>query len=248
VGTLHNVTLSRGDGGVGIGRPRSRAAVLLSAALLLVAVVALSSLSGRQSSASLNESEEYLRVPKRLANLAADHDDRDGLARIMMEGHAQAVRDAAAAEKKQQQLHTRRQYGRKQEHRPVAKKWSKDEIAEQRAKNMNARDEKMMMDDETMVPWVRWPKRDEGDAFRDTARKQELLQMPMLSSSEIKDNAAHMLPLSAIMNRLSVDSKLHKGEVSDTQLAMADEQAIKKHPEDDSTGDKKEALDCKPFC
>jgi len=32
----------------------------------------------------------------------------------------------------------------------------------------------------------------------------------MLSSSEIKDNAAHMLPLSAIMNRLSVDSKLHK--------------------------------------
>jgi len=39
-----------------------------------------------------------------------------------------------------------------------------------------------------------------------------------------------------------------QGEVSDTQLAMADEQAIKKHPEDDSTGDKKEALDCKPFC
>jgi len=155
----------------------SRAAVLLSAALLLVAVVALSSLSGRQSSASLNESEEYLRVPKRLANLAADHDDRDGLARIMIEGHAQAVRDAAAAQKLQQQLHTRRQYGRKQEHHPVAKKWSKDEIAEQRAKDMNARDEKMMMDDETMVPWVRWPKRDEGDAFRDTARKQELLQV-----------------------------------------------------------------------
>lgn len=43
-------------------------------------------------------------------------------------------------------------------------------------------------------------------------------------------------------------ARVLQGEVSDTQLAMADEQAIKKHPEDDSTGDKKEALDCKPFC
>jgi len=63
--------------------------------------------------------------------------------------------------------------------------------------------------------------------------------------ADVKDNAAHMLPLSAIMNRLSVDSKLHQGEVSDTQLAMADASANRKHPE---PSDNKSKLDCKPFC
>ena len=35
-------------------------------------------------------------------------------------------------------------------------------------------------------------------------------QMPMLMKSDVKDNAARVLPLSAIMNRLKVDSALHK--------------------------------------
>jgi len=244
--TVHTVVARRGgDSPVAIGRPRSRAVVVLSAALLLIAVVALSSFSGRQSS-SLDESEEYLRVPKRLANLAADHDDRDGLASIMRTGHEEAIREASAAQKPRQQLRAGRQYGRREEQRrPAVKKWSKNQIAEQHAKDMNAREENNMMSDATMVPWVRWPKRDEAQ-YRDTAHKQQLLQMPMLMGSDVKDNAAHMLPLSAIMNRLSVDSKLHQGEVSDTQLAMADASAIRKHPE--QTSDKKSKLDCKPFC
>ena len=37
-----------------------------------------------------------------------------------------------------------------------------------------------------------------------------LRQMPVLMKSDVKDNAARVLPLSAIMNRLKVDSALHK--------------------------------------
>jgi hypothetical protein len=68
------------------------------------------------------------------------------------------------------------------------------------------------MSSATMVPWVRWPKGDDfgGSTEYASARKQQLLQMPMLMGSDVKDNAAAVLPLSEIMDRLKVDSKLHQ--------------------------------------
>ena len=55
-----------------------------------------------------------------------------------------------------------------------------------------------------------------------------------------------MLPLAAIMNRLKVDHALHRGDVSDTQLAMMDEAA--KGKKSAAFGKPSTALDCKPFC
>jgi len=82
--------------------------------------------------------------------LAADHDDRDGLASIMRTGHEEAIREASAAQKPRQQLRAGRQYGRREEQRrPAVKKWSKNQIAEQHAKDMNAREENNMMNDAT---------------------------------------------------------------------------------------------------
>lgn len=220
--------------------------VVLSAALLLVAIVATVSSFGGRHNSSLDESEEYLRVPRRLANLAADHDDRDGLARALNEGRQAAQRQEAAAKARQQaqSLQQRRRYGRMHSRKP-AHKYTKAEVEEQHAKDMTARDEKAMMSSRTMVPWVQWPKRD-GASFSDPARKQLLLQMPMLMGSDVKDHAAKLLPLSAIMNRLQVDRALHNGDVTDTQLAMADEQAHKEQPVESSDPNLK--LDCKPFC
>merc|ERR1719183_959900 len=108
------------------------------------------------------------------------------------------------------------------------------------------------MSSKTMVPWVRWLKGDDfgGSTEYASARKQQLLQMPMLMGSDVKDNAAAVLPLSEIMDRLKVDSKLHQGEVSDTQLAMAEEKAAKdkSHEHADSSSSSDAQLDCKPFC
>lgn len=190
---------------------RSRLVVVLSAVLLLAAVVATASSFGGPDRNSLDEAEDYLRVPRRLANLAADHDDRDGLADALRAGRAAAERDAATARKKQQLHASRRSYMRRGEHHS-ARKFSKEEVAEQHAKDINARDERAMMSSATMVPWVRWPKGDDfgGSTEYASARKQQLLQMPMLMGSDVKDNAAAVLPLSEIMDRLKVDSKLHQ--------------------------------------
>jgi len=250
----YGVLISKGESQVSIGRPSRKSLVVavLSAVLLLAAIVAtVGSFRGRSSS-SLDESEEYLRVPRRLANLAADHDDREGLAEALRAGRDAARRSAARA-KKQQQQHAQGD----REHRYMNRRGSghdhqekqvrKEEIQEQRAKELNARDVKHMMSMKTMVPWVRWPKSDDDDTEFKSARKQQLLQMPMLMGSDVNDNAAKLLPLSEIMDRLKVDSKLHQGEVSDTQLAMADEKAAKQRPVDESTS-KQTQLDCKPFC
>ena len=158
----------------------SRAVVVLSAALLLVAIVATVSSFGGRHNSSLDESEEYLRVPRRLANLAADHDDRDGLARALNEGRQAAQRQEAAAKARQQaqSLQQRRRYGRMHSRKP-AHKYTKAEVEEQHAKDMTARDEKAMMSSRTMVPWVQWPKRD-GASFSDPARKQLLLQVSLV--------------------------------------------------------------------
>ena len=71
----HDITITRGASPTAIGQPRSRFVAVLSAVLLVVACVAMAgSLGGRAGGAgsALDESEEYLRVPRRLANLAAD--------------------------------------------------------------------------------------------------------------------------------------------------------------------------------
>jgi len=245
VGAPYSVTVKRDGASDTIGRPRhSRAVVVLSAVLLLAAIVAAVGSFGARRSSSLDEAEEYLRVPRRLANLAADHDDRRGLAEVLNAGKHMAEREAAMkkAAKVQEQHQREERYGR----RKVAhKKWSKEMVAEERAKDMNARDHRQMMKSETMVPWVRWPgSSDTGDSF-ESARKQQLLQMPMLMKSDVNDNAAKLLPLNAIMNRLKVDSALHKGLVTDTQLAMADETSRSKRTPIFSHQLK---LDCKPFC
>ena len=142
-----------------VSAPRSRLVVVLSAVLFLAAVVAsASSFSGPKRN-SLDEAEDYLRVPKRLANLAADHDDRDGLANIMREGRAEVLRDADV-DRKKQQLHSRvsrPSFSR----RSSAPKVDAEKAAEQHAKILNGRDERAMMATEKMVPWVRWPKGDD---------------------------------------------------------------------------------------
>ncbi|EKX50568.1 hypothetical protein GUITHDRAFT_151190 [Guillardia theta CCMP2712] len=91
-----------------------------------------------------------------------------------------------------------------------------------------------------MVPWVRWPR--DSDHFS-TANKQILLQEPV--ELMMKDNAAQVMPLKEIMNRIVVDRKLHTGEVSDTQLAMADMKANKMGGR---VVNGKSSLDCSPFC
>lgn len=182
VGAPYSVTVTR-DGAAGIGRPsaRSRAFLVLSAALLLAAVVAAAGSFGAKHGSSLDESEEYLRVPRRLANLAADHDDRRGLAEVLNAGRHMAEHEAAVkkAQKKAQEEHDRRAqeaFGRR---KPAHKKWDKEMVAEEHAKDINARDERQMMKSETMVPWVRWPKSDMGDGDTQfmSARKQQLLQV-----------------------------------------------------------------------
>ena len=253
----HGITITRGASPTAIGQPRSRFVAVLSAVLLVVACVAMAgSLGGRAGGAgsALDESEEYLRVPRRLANLAADHDDRDGLARIMQEGHdvAQKMRGAEKA-KAVQQLQAQQQreradelrYGRPQQHHSVVPK-TKEEAQEEHAAKINNRVQQGMMRTSTMVPWVHWPK---DDAEFATARTQSLLQMPAKMSmlaADARDEAAKVLPLAAIMNRLKVDHALHRGDVSDTQLAMMDEAA--KGKKSAAFGKPSTALDCKPFC
>ena len=93
---------------------------------------------------------------------------------------------------------------------------------------------------------MHWPK---DDAEFATARTQSLLQMPAKMSmlaADARDEAAKVLPLAAIMNRLKVDHALHRGDVSDTQLAMMDEAA--KGKKSAAFGKPSTALDCKPFC
>jgi hypothetical protein len=178
VGAPYSVTLKRdGASADTIGRPRgSRAVVVLSAVLLLAAIVAAVGSFGAHSSSSLDEAEEYLRVPRRLANLAADHDDRRGLAEVLNAGKRMAEREAAMkkAAKVQQEHHQEERYGRQ---KVAHKKWTKAMVAEQHARDLNARDQRQMMKSETMVPWVRWPgSSDTGDSF-ESARKQQLLQV-----------------------------------------------------------------------
>lgn len=221
--------------------------MLLSSAVLVVAIVAIVGSFGRRHTSSLNEAEESLQVPRRLANLAADHDDRDGLARILNAGRAAAAKVQRDGKIKVQQQYQRREqrYGSRINH--ASKALTHEEVQEQHAKDINARVENAMMKTSSMVPWVRWPKSDDlgGSEFQ-AARKQQLLQMPMLSA-DATDNAAKVLPLSAIMNRLKVDSALHQGLVTDTQLAMADEAAHSKKMAK-LTGEPHLKLDCKPFC
>lgn len=221
--------------------------MLLSSAVLVVAIVAIVGSFGRRQTSSLNEAEESLQVPRRLANLAADHDDRDGLANILNAGRAAVAKvqhDEKIKVQQQFQRHEQR-YGRQVNH--ATKALTHEEVQEQQAKDINARVENNMMKTSTMVPWVRWPRSDDmgGSQFQ-AARKQSLLQMPMLSA-DATDNAAKVLPLSAIMNRLKVDSALHQGLVTDTQLAMADESAHSKKMAR-LTGEHALKLDCKPFC
>lgn len=177
MGAPYSVTVSR-DGATGIGRPKSRALLVLSAVLLLAAIVASVGSFGAKHGDSLDESEEYLRVPRRLVNLAADHDDRRGLAEVLNAGKHMAEHEAAVkkAEKAQEERKQEERYGRrKHEHR----KWTKEMVAEQHAKDINERDERQMMKTSNMVPWVRWPKSDMGgdDSQFSSARKQQLLQV-----------------------------------------------------------------------
>jgi hypothetical protein len=137
--------------------PSSRLVVVLSAVLFLVAIVAGASSFGGPKRNSLDEAEDYLRVPKRLANLAADHDDRDGLANIMREGRAEAQRDADVDRKKQQLHNSRPSFSR----RSSVPKVDAEKVAEQHARILNDRDERAMMSTEKMVPWVHWPKGDD---------------------------------------------------------------------------------------
>jgi hypothetical protein len=244
----YTVTLSKGESPVAIGRPKnsSRLVVVLSAVLFLAAIVASASSFSSPKRNSLDEAEDYLRVPKRLANLAADHDDRDGLANIMREGRAEVQRDADVDRKKQQLHNSRPSFSR----RSSVPKVDAEKVAEQHARILNDRDERAMMSTEKMVPWVHWPKGDDdmGSEFK-SARKQLLLQMPMLMRSDVKDNAAAMMPLSEIMDRLKVDSRLHQGEVSDTELAMADQKAaVRKSESFGASRSSATQLDCKPFC
>ncbi|EKX50476.1 hypothetical protein GUITHDRAFT_103710 [Guillardia theta CCMP2712] len=61
------------------------------------------------------------------------------------------------------------------------------------------------------------------------------------------DPMAKVMPMQEIMNRIIVDQRLHAGEVSDTQLALADMKARRfghKKTGSARSGD----LDCSPFC
>jgi len=152
--------------------------VLLSSAVLVVAIVAIVGSFGRRQTSSLNEAEESLQVPRRLANLAADHDDRDGLANILNAGRAAVAKvqhDEKIKVQQQFQRHEQR-YGRQVNH--ATKALTHEEVQEQQAKDINARVENNMMKTSTMVPWVRWPRSDDmgGSQFQ-AARKQSLLQV-----------------------------------------------------------------------
>jgi hypothetical protein len=155
---------------------------LASAGLLLVAIAAIATYNGRPREL-LNESEEYLQVPRRLRNLAADHDDRDGLAQVMNEGHMQEVREVKIAKAKEEAAAAAaKRAGRmglayKAPERAGRSEEARKEFAEEEhAKELNAVDAKMILSTKNMVPWVQWPKSD--DQFYDPARKQSLLQVP----------------------------------------------------------------------
>jgi len=155
---------------------------LASAGLLLVAIAAIATYNGRPSEL-VNESEEYLQVPRRLRNLAADHDDRDGLAQVMNEGHMQEVREVKIAKAKEEAAAAAaKRAGRmglayKAPERAGRSEEARKEFAEEEhAKELNAVDAKMILSTKNMVPWVQWPKSD--DQFYDPARKQSLLQVP----------------------------------------------------------------------
>ena len=114
----------------------------------------------------------------------------------------------------------------KKDRQPRAAREEQEGVAEAQVARMRRHEEAREMSPDEMVPWVKWPATAAAKA-RGAAVGQK--RTKLLQTTELfQDNAAKVMPLKEIEERLAVDHKLHRGFVSDTQLAAADAAARKK--------------------